>query len=96
MAFVAAGALLSLALPDLGEGARESLTLLTELDLTDVTLIGFSMGGGEVVRYLGTYGDSRVKQAVLASAVPPFLYKSADNPDGGLDDDELTGGSGND
>ena len=66
--------------------AKDLDTLLTELDLTDVTLIGFSMGGGEVVRYLGTYGDSRVKQAVLASAVPPFLYKSDDNPDGGLDD----------
>ncbi|MBC7375141.1 MAG: alpha/beta hydrolase [Frankiales bacterium] len=66
--------------------AKDLDILLTELDLTDVTLIGFSMGGGEVVRYLGTYGDSRVKQAVLAGAVPPFLYKSEDNPDGGLDD----------
>ena len=60
--------------------------LLTQLDVTDVTLAGFSMGGGEVVRYLSTYGQARVSKAVLASAVPPFLYKSADNPDGGLDD----------
>ena len=66
--------------------AADLNVLLTELDLTDVTLVGFSMGGGEVVRYIGTYGEGRVKQAVLASAVPPFLYKTADNPDGGLDD----------
>ena len=60
--------------------------LLTHLDLQDVALVGFSMGGGEVVRYIGTYGTARVSRAVLASAVPPYLYKSADNPDGGLDD----------
>jgi non-heme chloroperoxidase len=60
--------------------------LLRELDLTDVTLVGFSMGGGEVVRYLARFGSSRIAQAVLAAAVPPYLYKSADNPDGGLDD----------
>jgi non-heme chloroperoxidase len=56
--------------------------LLTQLDLRDVTLVGFSMGGGEVVRYLKTYGA----KAVLAAAVPPYLYKSDDNPEGGLDD----------
>jgi non-heme chloroperoxidase len=60
--------------------------LLTALDLTDVTLVGFSMGGGEVVRYLSRHGAARVRSAVLAAAVPPYLYKSADNPDGGLDD----------
>ena len=60
--------------------------LLTHLDLTDVTLVGFSMGGGEVARYIGRYGTDRIAQAVLASAVPPYLYKSDDNPDGGLDD----------
>ncbi|SDX65934.1 Pimeloyl-ACP methyl ester carboxylesterase [Modestobacter sp. DSM 44400] len=60
--------------------------LLTQLDLTGVTLVGFSMGGGEVVRYIGTYGTTRIAKAVLASAVPPYLYKSEDNPDGGLDD----------
>ena len=60
--------------------------LLDALDLSDVTLVGFSMGGGEVARYLGTYGSARIKQAVFASAVPPFLYKTDDNPDGGLDD----------
>ena len=60
--------------------------LMTHLDLRDVTLVGFSMGGGEVVRYIANYGTSRVVKAVLASAVPPYLYKSDDNPDGGLDD----------
>ncbi|MBK5247961.1 MAG: alpha/beta hydrolase [Actinomycetales bacterium] len=60
--------------------------LLTHLDLRDVTLVGFSMGGGEVVRYIGRYGTDRVAKAVLASAVPPYLYKSDDNPEGGLDD----------
>jgi non-heme chloroperoxidase len=60
--------------------------LLTELDLTGVTLVGFSMGGGEVVRYIARFGTARVAKAVLASAVPPYLYKSDDNPDGGLDD----------
>ena len=60
--------------------------LLTHLDLSDVTLVGFSMGGGEVARYIGRYGTARVSKAVLASAVPPFLYQSEDNPDGGLDD----------
>jgi pimeloyl-ACP methyl ester carboxylesterase len=44
------------------------------------------MGGGEVVRYLATHGTDRVSRAVLAAAVPPYLYRSDDNPDGGLDD----------
>jgi pimeloyl-ACP methyl ester carboxylesterase len=57
-----------------------------QLDLNAVTLVGFSMGGGEVVRYIGRYGAGRVAQAVLAAAVPPYLYKASDNPEGGLDD----------
>jgi pimeloyl-ACP methyl ester carboxylesterase len=56
--------------------------VLTALDLRDVTLAGFSMGGGEVARYLGRYGSSRVRNAMLIGAVPPFLLKTADNPDG--------------
>ena len=44
------------------------------------------MGGGEVARYVATYGTERVAKAVFAAAVPPFLYKNADNPEGGLDD----------
>ena len=66
--------------------AADLNALLEHLDLRDAALVGFSMGGGEVVRYLSTYGTGRVSKAVLASAVPPFLYKSTDNPDGGLDD----------
>ena len=60
--------------------------LLTHLDLRDATLVGFSMGGGEVARYTGRYGSDRVAKAVLAAAVPPYLYQSDDNPEGGLDD----------
>jgi len=65
--------------------------LLVHLDLRDVTLVGFSMGGGEVVRYIGTYGTDRIAKAVLAAAVPPFLYKSEENPEGGLDDAAIVG-----
>jgi len=65
--------------------------LLQDLDLRDVTLVGFSMGGGEVVRYLGVYGGERAAKAVLASAIPPYLYKSDENPDGALDDDAIAG-----
>lgn len=60
--------------------------LLEHLDLQEAALVGFSMGGGEVARYIGTYGTERLDKAVLASAVPPYLYKTDDNPDGGLDD----------
>lgn len=59
--------------------------LLTELDLTDVTLVGFSMGGGEVARYFSSYGDERLRSVVFAAAVPPYLMKTADNPDGPLE-----------
>jgi non-heme chloroperoxidase len=56
--------------------------LLTQLDLTDVVLVGFSMGTGEVTRYLGTYGSARVAKAVLMGAIPPYLLKTEDNPEG--------------
>lgn len=56
--------------------------LLTSLELNDVTLAGFSMGGGEVARYIGRYGTSRIRKAMLIGAVPPFLLKTADNPEG--------------
>lgn len=65
--------------------------LITQLDLQRVTLVGFSMGGGEVARYLGTYGADRVARAVFAGAVPPYLFKSADNPEGGLDEATIAG-----
>ncbi len=60
--------------------------LMEHLDLREATLVGFSMGGGEVARYIGAYGTERVAKAVLAAAVPPYLYTSEDNPDGGLDE----------
>jgi len=62
--------------------------LLEELDLQDVTLVGFSMGGGEVVRYVAKHGEERLRSVVLASAVPPFMLKSDDNPDGAISQDE--------
>jgi peroxiredoxin len=56
--------------------------LITQLDLRDATLAGFSMGGGEVARYIGRYGTDRVSKAMLLGAVPPFLLKTPDNPEG--------------
>lgn len=60
--------------------------LIEYLDLQDATLVGFSMGGGEAVRYVSTYGTDRVTKVVLASAVPPYLYQSAEHPEGALND----------
>ena len=71
--------------------AADLNTLLEHLDLREVALVGFSMGGGEVARYLGTYGGERVAKAVFASAVPPFLQKTDGNPDGALDDAAIAG-----
>jgi non-heme chloroperoxidase len=62
--------------------AQDLDKVVTKLDLRDVALVGFSMGGGEVARYLGTYGSKRVSKAVFISSVPPFLLKTADNPEG--------------
>jgi pimeloyl-ACP methyl ester carboxylesterase len=62
--------------------AEDLHSLITELDLRDVTLVGFSMGGGEVARYIGTYGTERVSKAVFMAAVPPFLLKTPDNASG--------------
>jgi pimeloyl-ACP methyl ester carboxylesterase len=59
--------------------------LLVGLDLQDVTLVGFSMGGGEVARYFSKFGHERVRSVVFASAVPPFLLKTPGNPDGPLE-----------
>ncbi len=56
--------------------------LLTTLDLRGVTLAGFSMGGGEVARYIGRYGTERISKAMLVGAVPPFLLQTPDNPAG--------------
>ena len=56
--------------------------VMTHLDLRNAVLAGFSMGGGEVARYLGRYGSERVSKAMLLGAIPPFLLKTADNPEG--------------
>jgi non-heme chloroperoxidase len=57
-------------------------TLLTLLNLTDVSLVGFSMGTGEVTRYIATHGTKRVRNAVLIGTIGPYLLKTADNPEG--------------
>ncbi len=62
--------------------AADLNALLEHLDLEDVVLVGFSMGTGEVVRYLGNHGSKRVSRAALLGAVPPFLLKTDDNPEG--------------
>jgi non-heme chloroperoxidase len=62
--------------------AEDLHQLVTQLKLQDFALVGFSMGGGEVARYLGKYGSKDVSKAVIISGVPPFLLKTADNQDG--------------
>ena len=62
--------------------AEDLRKLVTLLNLRDFALVGFSMGGGEVARYIGKYGSKDVSKAVFISSVPPFLLKTADNPDG--------------
>jgi non-heme chloroperoxidase len=62
--------------------AADLNALLEHLDLTDVILVGFSMGTGEVTRYIGTYGSARVHKAALFGVIPPFVLKTADNPEG--------------
>lgn len=68
--------------------------LLTELDLSDVTLVGFSMGGGEVARYVGRHGVDRVHSVVFAAAIPPCLLKDDEHPDGALDLETVAGMQG--
>jgi len=65
--------------------------VLSDLDLTDVTLVGFSMGGGEVARYASRHGADRLHSVVFAAAIPPYLLKSDDNPDGPLTEDAAGG-----
>ena len=64
--------------------AADLAGLIEERDLSDVTLVGFSMGGGEVARYVANHGDERLASVVFAAAVPPYLMKTEDNPDGPL------------
>ncbi|WP_278361942.1 alpha/beta fold hydrolase [Stutzerimonas kunmingensis] len=67
---------------DMDHYADDLAAVIEALDLKDVTLVGFSTGGGEVARYIGRHGTERVKKAVLVSAVPPMMLKTADNPGG--------------
>jgi pimeloyl-ACP methyl ester carboxylesterase len=62
--------------------AEDLHKLIQYLRLSDFALVGFSMGGGEVARYIGKYGSKGVRKAVIISGVPPFLLKTADNPQG--------------
>lgn len=67
--------------------ADDLASLLEALDLRDVTLVGFSMGGGEVARYVARHGEGRLHSVVFAAAVPPYLLQTDDNPDGPLTED---------
>ena len=62
--------------------AEDLQEVITHLNLRDFALVGFSMGGGEVARYIGKYGSKGVTKAVFISSVPPYLIKTADNPEG--------------
>ena len=67
---------------DMNTYADDLAAVLETLDLWDITLVGFSTGGGEVARYMGRHGTRRVAQAVLVAAVPPLMVRRDDNPDG--------------
>ena len=67
---------------DMNGYADDLAAVIETLDLKDVTLVGHSTGGGEVARYIGRYGTSRVAKAVLIAAVPPLMLKTAANPEG--------------
>jgi non-heme chloroperoxidase len=67
---------------DMDTYADDLATLLNTLDIKSATLVGHSTGGGEVARYIGRHGTKRVAKAVLVSAVPPQMVKSATNPNG--------------
>jgi len=71
--------------------ASDLKDLLEALNLTDVTLVAFSMGGGEVSRYAGLYGTQDLRSAMLLSSVAPYLLKTADNPDGGMTHEDVEG-----
>lgn len=79
---------------DYGTFAADLHALMEHLDLRNATLVGFSMGGGEVARYIGRHGTARVRSAALIAAVTPFLLQTEDNPEG-VDQsafDEITDG----
>jgi len=67
---------------DMDTYADDLAALVNQLDLKDAILVGHSMGGGEVVRYIGRHGTKRVAKAVLVAAIPPLMLKTAANPGG--------------
>jgi non-heme chloroperoxidase len=67
---------------DMDRYADDLAALIEALDLHDAVLVGHSTGGGEVVRYIGRHGTSRVSKAVLVGAIPPLMLKTPDNPNG--------------
>ncbi|GAA5436951.1 alpha/beta fold hydrolase [Deinococcus aquaticus] len=71
--------------------ASDLKDLLEALNLNDVTVVGFSMGGGEVSRYAGLFGTQYLRSAALISSVAPYLLKTTDNPDGGMAEADVEG-----
>lgn len=67
--------------------AADVADIMDAKGLSDVTLVGFSMGGGEVARYVGNHGEDKLHSVVFASAVPPYMMQTEDNPDGPLTED---------
>lgn len=64
--------------------ANDLADIIAAKDLNDVTLVGFSMGGGEVARYVAEHGEGKLHSVVFAAAVPPYMMKTPDNPEGPL------------
>jgi non-heme chloroperoxidase len=71
--------------------AADLSALVSALDLQDAVLVGFSMGTGEVARYLSRYGSHRVAKAVLIGSLQPFMLKTEDNPSGGMAQTDVDG-----
>jgi non-heme chloroperoxidase len=67
---------------DMDTYADDLASVINELDLRDIVLVGHSTGGGEITRYIGRHGTSRVAKAVLIGAIPPLMLKTEANPDG--------------
>jgi len=68
--------------------ANDLADVIAAKGLDDVTLVGFSMGGGEVARYVAEHGESKLHSVVFAAAVPPYMMKTPDNPEGPLTEDK--------
>jgi non-heme chloroperoxidase len=75
---------------DYDDLAEDLHALINALELEDVSLVGSSMGGGEVARYISSFGDERLHSAVFASAVTPFMLQTSDNPEGPLTKEDAT------